>query len=234
MEVISLSPRTPGVLACTAAACLAVTATPAVAAPAESAYAIAASGLVTIPRTPSVSGAGKESLASVALPTSGPSLVSAKALNADVKPGYAKSGVTGLSLDLATLPTAATLPGLSADVIKSECQDGKGSVSIANLKVGGKAIKLDQVPPNTTVPLAPLLELVVNKQTKNAGGTLTVTAVSAKLLGRTQTLDIASATCAKSAGTTPEPPTKPSGDKPQPSGKAPKPTPVPAHLDVTG
>ncbi|QFU90863.1 choice-of-anchor P family protein [Amycolatopsis sp. YIM 10] len=229
-----MSPRTTGVLACSVAACLAFTASPAGAAPAESAYAIAASGLVKIPRTPSVSGPGQESLASVALPTSGPSLVSAKALNAEVKPGHAQSSVAGLSLDLATLPAAATLPGVSAEVIKADCRDGKGSVSIANLKVGGKAVKLDQVPPNTTVPLAPLLELVVNKQTKNDDGTLTVTAVSAKLLGQTQTLDIASATCAKSPGDTPEPPTKPGGDKPQPGGKAPKPTPVPAHLDVTG
>ncbi|WP_410659276.1 choice-of-anchor P family protein [Amycolatopsis sp. lyj-112] len=228
-----MSPRTTSVLACTAAACLVFAATPAAAAQAESAYAIAASGLVKIPRTPSVSGPGKESLASVALPTSGPSLVSAKALNAEVKPGHAKSSVAGLSLKLGVLPAAAALPGLSAEVIKSECRDGKGSVSIANLKVGGKTVELDQVPPNTTVPLAPLLELVVNKQTKNADGTLTVTAVSATLLGRTQTLDIASATCAKSPGDTPEPPAKP-GDKPRPGGKAPKPTPVSAHLDVTG
>ncbi len=233
MEVISLSPRTTGVLACTAAACLVLTATPATAAPAESAYALAATGLVTIPRTPSVSGPGKESLASVALPNPGPSLVGAKALNAEVQPGHAKSGVTGLSLNLGVLPAGVALPGLSAEVIKSECRDGRGSVSIANLKVGGKTIKLDQVPPNTTVPVASLLELVVNKQAKNADGTLTVTAVSAKLLGRSQTLDIASATCAKTGGT-PEPTTKPSGDKPRPGGKAPKPTPVPAHLDVTG
>ncbi|WP_236808927.1 choice-of-anchor P family protein [Amycolatopsis albispora] len=229
-----MSPRTTGVLVCSVAACLAV-ATPAAAAPAESAYAIAASGLVKIPRTPSVTGTGQESLASVALPTSGPSLVSAKALNAEVKPGHAQSSVAGLSLDLGVLPAAATLPGVSAEVIKADCRDGKGSVSIANLKVGGKAVKLDQVPPNTTVPLAPLLELVVNKQAKNDDGTLTVTAVSAKLLGQTQTLDIASATCAKPGDdNTPAPPTKPGGDKPQPGGKAPKPTPVPAHLDVTG
>ncbi|MGC7101962.1 choice-of-anchor P family protein [Amycolatopsis lurida] len=229
-----MSPRTTGVLACSVAACLAFAASPAAAAPAESAYAIAASGLVKIPRTPSVSGPGQESLASVALPASGPSLVSAKALNAEVKPGHAQSSVAGLSLDLGVLPAAATLPGVSAEVIKADCRDGKGSVSIANLKVGGKAVKLDQVPPNTTVPLAPLLELVVNKQAKNDDGTLTVTAVSAKLLGQTQTLDIASATCAKSPGDTPEPPAKPGGDKPQQGGKAPKPTPVPAHLDVTG
>ncbi|MFK0244688.1 choice-of-anchor P family protein [Amycolatopsis azurea] len=229
-----MSPRTTGVLACTAAACLVLAATPATAAPAESAYAIAAAGLVKIPRTPSVSGPGKESLASVALPTEGPSLVGAKALNAAVKPGHAESSVAGLALNLGLLPTGAALPGLSADVIEAECSDGKGSVSIANLKVGGKTLKLDQVAPNTTVPVASLLELTVNKQTKNADGTLTVTAVSAKLLGKTQTLDIASATCAKSAGEKPEPPTKPGGDKPQPGGKAPKPTPVPAHLDVTG
>ncbi|OXM53115.1 hypothetical protein CFP75_07945 [Amycolatopsis alba DSM 44262] len=221
-----------GVLACTAAAGLVLTAAPATAAPAESAYAIAASGLVKIPRTPSVSGAGKESLASVALPTPGPSLVGAKALNAAVKPGHAESSVAGLALNLGLLPTGAALPGLSAEVIEADCRDGKGSVSIANLKVGGKTIKLDQVAPNTTVPVASLLELTVNKQTKNADGTLTVTAISASLLGRTQTLDIASATCAKSQGDTPEP-TKP-GNKPQPGGKAPKPTPVPAHLDVTG
>ncbi|WP_181770676.1 choice-of-anchor P family protein [Amycolatopsis pittospori] len=228
-----MSPRTTGVLACTAAACLVFAATPATAAPAESAYAIAASGLVKIPRTPAVSGPGKESLASVALPTAGPSLLSAQALNAEVKPGHAKSSVAGLALNLGVLPAAAALPGLSAEVIKAECRDGKGSVSIANLKVGGKTIKLDQVPPNTTVPLASLLELVVNKQTANSDGTLTVTAVSAKILGKTQTLDIASATCAKSPGETPVPTTKP-GEKPRPGGKAPKPTPVSAHLDVTG
>ncbi len=227
-----MSPRTTGVLACTAAACLVFAATPATAAPAESAYALAASGLVKIPRTTAVSGPGKESLASVTLPNPGPALVGARALNAEVTPGHAKSSVAGLSLNLGVLPAGVALPGLSAEAIKSECRDGKGSVSIANLKAGGKAIQLDQVPPNTTVPLASLLELVVNKQTENADGTLTVTAVSAKILGKTQTLDIASSTCAKSPGATPKP-TKPA-DKPRPGGKAPKPTPVSAHLDVTG
>ncbi|MDI5977035.1 choice-of-anchor P family protein [Amycolatopsis magusensis] len=231
-----MSPRTTGVLACAVAAGLALTASPASATPAESAYAIAAAGLAKIPRTPSIAGPGQESLASVALPDAGPSLVSAKALNAEVEPSHAKSSVAGLALDLGVLPGAAALPGLSAGVVKAECREGKGSVSIANLKVGGKAVKLDQVPPNTTVPLAPLLELVVNKQAKNDDGTLTVTAVSAKLLGKAQSLDIASATCAKAGAGGPEPstPPKPAGDKPQAGGKAPKPTPVPAHLDVTG
>ncbi|SFH12487.1 choice-of-anchor P family protein [Amycolatopsis regifaucium] len=228
-----MSPRKTSVLAGTTAALLALTAIPATAAPAESAYAIAASGLITIPRTPSVSGTGKDSLASVGLPNPGPALLTAKALNAEVRPGQARSGVTALALNLGLLPATVALPGLSADAIKAECRDGKGSVSITKLKAGGKVLDLDQVPPNTTVPLAQLVELVVNKQTKNADGTLTVTAVSAKLLGRTQTVDIASATCVK-PGTAPEPPTKPAGDKPQPGGKAPKPTPVPAHLDVTG
>ncbi|WET80989.1 choice-of-anchor P family protein [Amycolatopsis sp. QT-25] len=228
-----MSPRKTSVLAGTTAALLALTALPATAAPVASAYAITASGLTKIPRTPSVSGTGKESLTSVGLPTPGPALITAKALNAEVQPGQARSGVAGLALNLGLLPTTVALPGLSADAIEAECRDGKGSASITRLKAGGKALDLDQVPPNTTIPLAQLAELVVNKQTKNADGTLTVTAVSARLLGSAQTLDIASATCARS-GATPEPPTKPAGDKPQPGGKAPKPTPVSAHLDVTG
>ncbi|MER7860360.1 choice-of-anchor P family protein [Amycolatopsis japonica] len=226
-------PRTTSALAGTAVALLTFTATPAQAAPADSAFAVAASGLVKIPRTPAVSGTGKESLVSAGLPTPGPSLLTAKALTAEVRPGRAESVVTGLALNLGLLPATLPLPGLSAEAIRAECRDGKSSVSIAKLKAGGKVLDLDRVPPNTTVPVAQLIELVVNKQTKNNDGTLTVTAVSARLLGQTQTVDIASATCAK-AGTSPEPTTKPADDKPQPSGKAPKPTPVPAHLDVTG
>ncbi|RZQ59254.1 choice-of-anchor P family protein [Amycolatopsis suaedae] len=224
-----------------AAAAVLACAAPAVAAPADSAYAIAAGGLLTIPKTPSVSGSGSESLATVALPTSGPALVKARALNADVSAGHAKASVAGLALDLGLLPNAPVdlglVPDVAASVITAECKNGKGSVSIAGLKVGDRTIKLDKISPNTTIPLAPVLELVLNKQTRS-GDSLSVTAVSVKLLGKTQTLDIASATCGK-GGTEPSKPTtttsKPDdGDKPGPGGKAPRPTPRPGHLDVTG
>ncbi len=84
-------------------------------------------------------------------------------------------------------------------------------------------------------------------------GAFTVTALSISVDGA-QTLDLASVTCAaggateptsgkpttaKPSSTKPSAPatsatTRPAGDKPTADGKAPTPTPVKAHLDVTG
>jgi hypothetical protein len=48
---------------------------------------------------------------------------------------------------------------------------------------------------NTTISVAGVATLILNKQTKAADGTLTVTAIFVRLLGSTQTLSIGASVC---------------------------------------
>ncbi|WP_216210827.1 choice-of-anchor P family protein [Amycolatopsis aidingensis] len=230
----------------------------------DSAYAIAASKLVTIPKTPHVVGSGKESLVAADLPPGEMPLLHTGVLNAEAEQGYAKASVAELKLDLPALP-------ISAEKIVAKCDDLTGSIALATVQIGPKKITLgEHIKPNTTIGVEGLATVTLNKQTENEDGSLTVTAISVKVLDKLQRVDISSATCTKKQGgqepsettgpsepsetTGPsEPsettsPTKPGdngdngddgdddlpGDEADENGNAPQPTPQPGHLDVTG
>lgn len=220
----------------------------------NSAYAISASGLLKINPTPKVDdskGFSQQSLAELKLPAS---LAELKLLNAQAGADRARASVADLSVGL-----GVGKPLLSATAIEAQCGDGKATSSLAKAKIGDT--KLDvAVPPNTAVQVPGLVSVVLNKQTTHKDGSITVTAISINVDG-IQKLDLASATCAdddgNGGGETPTPTTSkptapttskpsaptnspsdggssPAGDKALPNGKAPSPTPVKAHLDVTG
>ncbi|WP_020667164.1 choice-of-anchor P family protein [Amycolatopsis nigrescens] len=224
----------------------------------NSAYAVAASGLVKIDPLPSVNdakGFEQKTIAEFATPEK---LVQLKKLNAQAGKGKAKASIADLEVDLGLLKGADDKPLLSATAIEAVCEDGKGSATLAKARFG--EIKLDvAAAPNTGVKVPGIASVLLNKQTKNKDGSLTVTAISVSLDG-IQTLDLASATCAAGEGdggpSETKPPTsssskpapssskggddgdgpskRPPGDRPDADGKAPRPTPVKAHLDVTG
>ncbi|GAB3581925.1 hypothetical protein GCM10027445_54450 [Amycolatopsis endophytica] len=218
----------------------------------NSAYAIAAKGLLGIDPSPYVTdeeGFSQESLAKLNVP----GLAQLHLLNASAGAGQARASVADVNVGL-----GVGKPLLAASAIETECDGSEGSSSLAKAKIGD--ITLDvKAPTNTTVAVPGLLSVVLNKQVKKDDGTLTVTAISIKI-DHLQTLDIASVTCAPGEDdgdddTTPttEPTatstkssapstTKSSsgggagsgaGDKADANGKAPRPTPVKAHLDVT-
>lgn len=217
----------------------------------NSAFAISASGLLTIKPTPSVDDSDGFSQASVARLQLPANLIDLRVLNAQAGAGAAQSSILDLSVGL-----GVGKPLLTASAIEAECGGGKASSSLAKAKIGD--LKLDvAVPPNTGVEVPGLLSVELNKQVTNKDGSITVTAISINVDG-IQKIDLASATCAAGDddGDTPTTvptttkPTKtssstpttsasnggsaPAGDKPLPNGKAPAPTPVKAHLDVTG
>lgn len=231
----------------------------AVATPEDSAYALAADGLVNITKVPHVVGEGKDHLVHTDLPTGAASILHAGVFNSAVEEGYAKASTTDAKLGLPGIPTIAV------GLVTAECDDKAGSTSVADLKIGGQHIALDQLAPNTEIipkPLQGLARITLNKQTDNGDGSLTVSALSVDLLDGTQTVDLSTATCGDKPEapqepepeepTEPQKPTEPitppseddgdDGDKdgdlpgatPDEDGKAPIPVPQPGHLDVTG
>ncbi|GHF03417.1 hypothetical protein GCM10017786_41430 [Amycolatopsis deserti] len=221
----------------------------------NSAYAIAAKGLLGIDPSPYVTdekGFEQKSLATLNVP----GLAQVKLLNAAAGAGQARASVADVNVGL-----GVGKPLLTATAIEAECEGGEGNSSLAKAKLGDITLDVN-APTNTTVAVPGLLSVVLNKQTKADDGSITVTAISIKI-DNLQTLDIASVTCAPgdddNGGETPTTsPTKTStskpgtstptstktssgggagsgaGDKPDANGKAPRPTPVKAHLDVTG
>lgn len=220
----------------------------------DSAFAISASGLLKVDPTPSVDsseGFAQQSLAELKLP---PALLDLRLLTAKAGAGQARAAVADVSVGL-----GVGKPLLSASAIEASCHHGKVSSSLAKAKIGDVNLAV-QVPPNTGVSVPGLLSVVLNKQTTHPDGSVTVTAISINVDG-IQKLDLASATCVPGDGddgstsTKPTSSTKtssrtsapasssaagggggagPAGDRALPNGKAPAPTPVKAHLDVTG
>ena len=202
---------------------------------ANSAFAISGSGLLKITPTPSVNDKDGFSQASLAVLTLPASLGEVKVLNAQAGSGQAQASVATAKITL-----GPGKPLLTASAIEAECDGGKASSSLAKAKVGD--IPLDvSAPANSAVKVPGLLSVTLNKQVKHSDGSVTVTAISINVDG-IQKIDIASATCYPSDNggtptTTPTPPSgggSGSGDEALPSGKAPTPKPVKAHLDVTG
>jgi hypothetical protein len=230
----------------------------------NSAFALSATGLIKVNPIPAVNGdAGfrQDSVAEFATPDKS---IQLKLLNAQAGDGHARASLADLRVDLSPVKALGLgKPLLTATAVESVCRSGKASSALADARLGD--IKLDvAAPPNTAIKVPGVASVVLNKQTKNANGSLTVTAISINVNG-IQTLDVASATCAAGHDDLPRPtstptagPTAPTstgkpsspgtetggdkgqghdsgaGDRPDANGKAPKPTPVAAHLDVTG
>lgn len=195
----------------------------------DSAFAISATGLLKVRATPSVNasdGFAQASLAQLKLPA----LAQAHLLNARAGSGEARSSIGDLSIGL-----GLGKPVLTASAVEATCASGKVSSSLAKAVLGDIELPV-QAPPNTAVRVPELASVVLNKQVTHEDGTVTVTALSISV-DNLQTLDLGSATCASvrsgtvptSEPTTSEPTTSRSSD-----GTAPRPTPVRAHLDVTG
>jgi hypothetical protein len=223
----------------------------------NSAFALSAAGLLKIdpiPAVDDVDGFSQKSVAKFALPGGA---VTADALNGQAGAGRARSSILDVSVNLSKLTGMVATPVLTATAIEAKCDGDKVSSSLAKASIGGKALDVAG-PANTTVGVPGLASVTLNKQTKNTDGSVTVTAIEINVDG-IQKVDLASVTCAVGTGgapapaptTTPTSPTSrttpgtktptatsvghsPAGDKPDANGKAPVPTPVKSHLDVTG
>lgn len=174
----------------------------------DSAFALSADGLVSIPKTPSVAGEGSESLVAADLPPEQQALVGAGVLNAEASDGYAKSSVTDATVNL------GEGLNLGVELVSAECDNLNGNTSIATVTLNGNEIALDGLEPNTEVipePLQGIAKLTLNKQVEE-GDALNVTALSVDLLNSTQTIDIASATCTEGAQEEQPPPDDGGGD----------------------
>ncbi|WP_242191025.1 choice-of-anchor P family protein [Saccharopolyspora soli] len=190
----------------------------------SSAFGISATGPVTIEPTPAVTSSDEKKQRSVATVAAPAGSISAQALNAKATQDTSSSSVVDLQVQAAQL---------TASAVRAECSDGEGTASIANVQLAGETLDASP-PPNTEISVPGGGTLVLNKQTENADGSLTVTAVHLVVEG-TQTIEVASATCGQPVGeTTPPPPPGDGGETPQPPpADAPRPTPVPGHLPVT-
>ncbi|MQA07275.1 MAG: hypothetical protein GEU98_01765 [Pseudonocardiaceae bacterium] len=196
----------------------------------STAYAIGASGLLDVAKTPyldSSNGFQEKSLANLDVPEN---LLSTGVLNSSVDEGSASSSVADLKVSLAQILDNDML-GLTASLIKATCEEGEGSAALADAKIAGKDLDVSP-PPNTGVEVPGLGGVVLNKQEKNEDGSLSVTALHIDLGGQ-QTIDIANASCGMSEDDAPKPPGD-GDDGGDDGGKAPRPTPVAGHHPVTG
>ncbi len=182
------------------------------------AYGISASGLLNIPQTPVVSsrsGPGRKSL--VSLP--GNALVDLSVLRAQAVAGHSQASVADLKvLKAAITPGAA----LTAKLITARCDDGAGESKLVDVRLAGRPIEAVTHPNSAfTLPVqgVGVVQITANKQVRDPDGSLTVTALElyVRALGRTQRIDIASATCAAGG-----------------PAEAPAPHPVDSNLPVTG
>lgn len=225
------------------AAPLAAAATPASATTAggSSAFGLSATGLLSIPQTPAVSSASAPHDKSLTkLPDN--RLVQLSVLRARAMGNRSEASVVDLKIAQAAILKTAVL---SAKVITSKCVDGAGSSKLVDVKLAGRSIQVGASPNSTvTVPVQGVggVRVTINKQVHNPNGSLTVTGLelAVQALGKSQVIDIASATCAPHGKTPPAtPPSQPSdpgnpGTPQSPPAEAPTPTPVNSDLPVTG
>lgn len=209
----------------------------------NSAYALAANGLVQIPAVSQVASSHALMDKSLISVPHNP-LINAKVLHSTAGAGFARASVADVD---------ALEHQLSAHVITAKCVNGEGVVNIASARLGKERLAVTPAPNSAlTAPLGSLggAQVILNKQVRNADGSLSVTAieVNLKLAGKTQTIDIASATCAanganpspsQSAQPTPSqspttPATNGNGGGGTGTGTAPAPKPVAGNLPVTG
>ncbi len=193
----------------------------------SSAFGIAATGLVNIPQTPAVtSDAGPHYRSVVSVP--GNPLVRLSVLRARAVPGHADAGVVDLRIAQPTTALHRIGPPaiLTAKLITATCDEGTGTSHLVDVRLAGHGLAATAAPNSRlTAPIRGVgaVQVTMNKQAHNPDGTLTITALEVAvhaLHGRTQTIAISSATCATEA----------TGG----GGEAPRPTPIPSNLPVTG
>lgn len=182
---------------------------------ASSAYGIAAAGPVGIPRTPAVTSESRPSTRSVVSLPDNP-LVRFSVLRTRAVPGHSEASVVDLRIAKAAISPRAVL---SATLISARCDEGAGSSRLVGVRLAGRAIQAATSPNSRVViPVEGLgdVQLTVNKQVREPDGATTVTGLELAVhaLGQSQTIDVSSATCA--------------------GGEAPRPSPVPSDLPVTG
>lgn len=114
---------------------------------------------------------------------------------------------------------------LGATAVEASCNGQTGTTTLT-LTDGLLASLIDTNKPNSSLAIDGVVEVTVNRQTKNADGTFTVDALYVNLLDQVE-LTVASATCGNvtSDGGPTTGPTE---------SDAPTPTPVESHVPVTG
>lgn len=135
----------------------------------DSAYGLAASGLVTINPTPYVESDGDP--VSDELLGLGVGGIGARVLTVEAGGGAAESKVTELEvLDL-----------LKADLVRTYCDEGTGGLQIVGGKVLG--VSLPETPlSGQTIEVSPLLKLTLGEKTPNSDGSVTVTGIELSVL----------------------------------------------------
>jgi len=125
---------------------------------------------------------------------------------------------------------------LAIEAVNVWCAGDEGGVDIGALTLLGQRIAVPPTKQGATIPAAPLATIAINQQTKHSDGSFTITGLTINL-GGTQTIRLASTTCAKPATKKPTPkptqPTQPVIPEDQ-APAAPVPTPVKTHHPVTG
>jgi hypothetical protein len=158
-----------------------------------SAFGIAANGPITIKPVPSVLTSTTEIVRKSLLRERGVGqLATASVMSVTASPDHATSSVADLN---------ALRSQLRARAIAANCHHGQGGVQLTQATVAGKNLEVSPAP-NTrlSIPLGTLgtVALTLNKQVVQPDGGLTVTAVAVAVPlggGRSQSIDIASATC---------------------------------------
>lgn len=208
----------------------------------NAATALSGSGPITVPTISAVTYAGKTADRSLLqLPAN--DLVSAKVLHSTAKADSARSAVADVLVKKLDL---------SAHAVVAKCSHGHGTVELVSAEAHGKKLAVSAAPNSAVkVGLGQLgtATVTLNKQTRAADGSLTVTAIEAQVpLGKKmETIDISTATCAPHHGKTPggpghpghpgkpsQPPSEQPSQPPSDGGQAPAPTPVHHDLPVTG
>jgi hypothetical protein len=164
------------------------------------AYAAAASGLISI----------NPPLADATFPGTSPAnlaninvtgLLTAGVVNDAAGPTSASSSIANAAVRL------TALAALRADAVTSSCNfdttngtvSGTASITNGRVTVGGvTTVTLAANPaPNTTISVPGIATIVLNQQSTDGSGTLTVNAISVTLLRGTQTLTLGTSICNK-------------------------------------
>jgi hypothetical protein len=122
--------------------------------------------------------------------------------------------------DLCDFATTGTL--LGADAVTASCNGQTGNTVIEGTN-GLVGSLIDTNTPNSSVAIPGVVEVTVNRQTKNADGTFTVDAIYVNLLDQLE-LTVASATCGLVSD----------DEETDDPSDAPSPTPIESHVPVTG
>ncbi|WP_329245059.1 choice-of-anchor P family protein [Actinoallomurus sp. NBC_01490] len=218
--------------------------------PASSAYGIYAGGALAIPAQPAVTSATQPHRKALELPKN--PVFNLALFTVEAKGHHASASVLDLKLSHPGLKTKLPTGLLSAQAIAAKCDNGVGSAHLADISVAGHDVPIGG-PPNTDVVIPTRgfgLRVTPDKQVQNPDGTLTVIALELDISigGSIQTIDLASATCGRADGKPAPTPTVPgtksssssdsaaAGGTPStvPVKEAPRPTPVPMDLPVTG